>query len=311
MEKALKLLEVDGAVQREKRAWQRTANPWVPEVERWKQVTQHRREELAEMQRYVTHSGCLMEFLARALDDPAAAPCGRCMNCTHQAQRRSAPRELVVAAVDFLRRDALVLEPRERWPKPVLTLLQRAWPRTVEAGRGGELKTTIPTDLRPEQGRVLCIYGDAGWGPLVARGKYETGVFADELVEAATRLVRERWKPAPAPAWVVGVPSLNRPELVPGFAARLAARLGLPVATVLRKVCPRPPQKEMQNSVQQVRNLLGAFAVDGPVPSGPALLVDDVVDSGWTLTLLAAMLREHGSGPVHPFALARASPRGG
>jgi len=34
------------------------------------------------------------------------------------------------------------------------------------------------------------------------------------------------------------------------------------------------------------------------------------VDSGWTLTLLAVMLRQHGSGPVYPFALAKASPRG-
>lgn len=40
-------------------------------------------------------------------------------------------------------------------------------------------------------------------------------------------------------------------------------------------------------------------------------IVDDVVDSGWTLTLLAVMLQQHGSGPVYPFALAKASPRGG
>jgi len=48
-------------------------------------------------------------------------------------------------------------------------------------------------------------------------------------------------------------------------------------------------KKEMQNSVQQVRNLLGAFAIEGKPPSGSVLLVDDVVDSGWTLTLLAVM----------------------
>jgi len=311
IEKALKLLEVDGAVQHEKRAWSRTPNPWAPEADRWARVTQHRRDELAQMQRYVAHPGCLMEFLSRALDDPAAAPCGKCMNCSHHAQRRPAPRELVLEAVDFLRGDALVLEPRERWPKPALSQLQQAWPQAVEAGRDGDPKTTIPASLRPQEGRVLCIYGDAGWGPVVARGKYETGSFADELVEAAARLVRERWKPDPAPAWVCCVPSLNRPELVQGFTQRLALRLALPFAPVLRKTRPTPAQKEMQNSFQQVRNLLGAFAVEGTVPRGPVLLLDDVVDSGWTLTLLAVMLQQHGSGPVYPLALAKASPRGG
>lgn len=33
-------------------------------------------------------------------------------------------------------------------------------------------------------------------------------------------------------------------------------------------------------------------------------LVDDVVDSGWTMTVLAALLQQAGSGPVFPLALA-------
>ena len=311
IEKALKLLEVDGAVQYEKGCWSRTPVPWSPEVEQWERVTKHRREELGQMQRYVAHRGCLMEFLSRTLDDPAAAPCGKCMNCSHHEHRRAVPRQVALEAVDFLRGDAVVLEPRERWPKPVLADLHKVLPQAVETEREGRPKTTIPASLRAQPGRVLCIYGDAGWGPLVARGKYETGAFADELVEAAARLVRDKWKPDPAPEWICCVPSLNRPELTQSFSRRLAAKLALPFAPVLRKTRPTPPQKEMQNSVHQVRNLLGAFAVGDAVPRGPLLLVDDVVDSGWTLTLLAVMLERHGSGPVYPFALAKASPRGG
>lgn len=84
-EKALKLLEIDGAValdveSRPKRYF-RTLNPWQPDVERIERVTRLRREELEQMQAYVAHSGCLMEFLARALDDPTAKPCGKCANC--------------------------------------------------------------------------------------------------------------------------------------------------------------------------------------------------------------------------------------
>ena len=67
------------------------------------------------------------------------------------------------------------------------------------------------------------------------------------------------------------------------------------------------PQKEMENSHQQFRNVDGAFAVEGAsVRPEPLLLIDDIVDSRWTLTVIAAELGRAGSGPVHPLALARA-----
>jgi ATP-dependent DNA helicase RecQ len=311
IEKALKLLEVDGAVTHDKHGFTRTATPWQPDVARFEQVTRLRRDEVEQMRRYVEYKGCLMEFLARALDDPAAAPCGKCMNCTKHTERRIVPAELTQAAVDFLRGDALVLEPRLRWPKPLLGEIRSALPAAVEFGDKGALKTTIPEQFRADAGRVLCIWGDSGWGDEVARGKYEAGRFSDALVEASAALVGEKWKPAPPPGWVTAVPSARREKLVNGFAQRLAAKLNLPFSPILRRARVVRPQKEMQNGVQQVRNLLGAFAIEGaPLPGG-VLLVDDVVDSGWTLTLLAVMLRQRGSGPVYPFALAKASPRGG
>ena len=103
------------------------------------------------------------------------------------------------------------------------------------------------------------------------------------------------------------VPSSERPEQVPAFAEALAAQLGLPFQPVVRPGRPHRPQSEMENSAQQLRNVHGAFAVAGEPPSGPILLIDDTVDSGWTLTVVGAALREAGSGPVHPFALAKAS----
>jgi ATP-dependent DNA helicase RecQ len=66
----------------------------------------------------------------------------------------------------------------------------------------------------------------------------------------------------------------------------------------------------MQNSTMQARNVLSTLAVTGRVLAGPVLLVDDIIDSGWTLTLAGWLLRTHGSGPVHPFVLARATARG-
>ena len=345
LEKALKLLEVDGAVQQHQTKFSRTANRWSPDLLRAEQVTGHRRAELVEIQNYVEHTGCFMEFLSRALDDPAAAPCGKCMNCTGKTERRPAPPELIHAAAEFLRNDTLILEARHHWPKPVLKELEKAWPAMVARFETGKPKVTIPSHLCAEEGRVLCSYGDAGWGREVARGKYETRRFSDALVTAAADLIVAKWKPEPALRWVTAVPSQRHPTLVLDFAQRVAERLGLPLKPVLRKRRETRPQKEMQNSAMQLHNLIKAFEVVSPQPvpmpaeqrpngftsmvrrlsqevasviaqppildPGPVLLVDDVADSRWTLTLAAVLLRLHGSGPVFPFALARASLRGG
>ncbi len=118
------------------------------------------------------------------------------------------------------------------------------------------------------------------------------------------KLIRRRWCPEPPPTWVTFVPSHRHPELVPDFARRLAEALGLPCQDVVVRVRDTSPQKVMRNSHQQFRNVAEAFAVAGLVPDGPVLLVDDVVDSRWTLTIIGQKLREAGSGEVYPFALA-------
>lgn len=334
IEKALKLLEVDGAVTHDKLGYVPTDISWQPDTARFAQVTRLRRDEVEQMRRYVEHKGCLMEFLARALDDPNAAPCGKCMNCTKHTDRRTVPASLTQSAVSFLRGDALILEPRLRWPKPLLEELEKVLPAALERFEDSHRpKTTIPERVRPEVGRVLCIYGDAGWGEEVARCKYQTGVFDDALVDAAASLIRDKWKPQPFPDWLTAAPSRTHPTLVGDFARRLAQRLALPFVAAIHKRRENQPQKEMRNGVQQLRNVLDAFDIAGEkpagilqsaawsagrllghvgeIPNGPVLLVDDMVDSGWTLTLLAVMLRLRGSGPVYPFALAKASPRGG
>jgi ATP-dependent DNA helicase RecQ len=64
----------------------------------------------------------------------------------------------------------------------------------------------------------------------------------------------------------------------------------------------------MENRYQQAHNLDDAFSVDEDlVEDGPVLLLDDMVDSRWTFTVIAALLRQAGSGPVYPLALADTS----
>jgi ATP-dependent DNA helicase RecQ len=290
LEAMLKVLEVDGAVARDRGKWWRTPEEWTYDQERVSSVTAARRLEQQAMRDYAATDKCLMEFLRLQLDDPEAAPCGRCANCTGERPPVELDREMVGRALAHLRGTDLLIEPRKMWASGV-------------AG----LKGRIPAEWLSETGRALGMYGDGVWGPSVRRARTDGGAFSPELVDASAALIRERWKPDPAPRWVTGVPSAERPEQVPAFAEALAARLGLPFQPVVTLARAHKPQSEMENSAQQLRNVHGAFGVDGVLPSGPVLLVDDTVESGWTLTVVGAALREAGSGPVHPFALAKTS----
>jgi len=150
---------------------------------------------------------------------------------------------------------------------------------------------------------MLSIWNDAGWGTLVRQGKSRDGRFADTLVEACAVMVRA-WNPNPPLTWITCIPSKRHPDLVPHFARRLATALSLPLHSVLQKNDDRAAQKEMANSSQQARNVDGSLIVHGTVPTGPVLLVDDMIDSRWTMTVAAYLLRSNGSGAVFPLALA-------
>jgi len=295
-EKALKLLEVDGAVGQtfdKKLRYFRTPNPWKPDTDRINRVLALRRSELAQMQAYVDHSGCLMEFLLKALDDPNPTPCGRCSNCKGKGLSALVSHELIIEAENYLKRAQVIIQPRKQWP----------------VGLFPDQKRTIPAECQNAPGRSLCYYGDAGWGKLVRNGKYQEGHFDDDLVDAAVHLIREFWQPDPPPSWVTAIPSNRHPSLVPDFTARLAQKLDIPFLTVLHRTGEAPEQKTMQNSTMQARNVIGTLTIDHQIPDGPVLLVDDIIDSGWTLAMAGYMLQTNGSGLVYPFTLAQATGR--
>ncbi len=76
----------------------------------------------------------------------------------------------------------------------------------------------------------------------------------------------------------------------------------LPVHQPLRRAFEAPPQSATGNSAHRLRNVWGAFTVDPaelPPPdqlAGPVLVLDDALDSGWTMTVVAAALRGAGAG---------------
>ena len=295
IEKVLKLLSVEtpAPVIKVGAQWRRTVVPYAMNHARIAHLTAQREQEWAEVQAYLIDGDCKMNYLRQALDDLAPALCGKCAACLGQpVVNITVDAQLTHRAASFLKQAEMPIQPK----------VQVAANAFVEYGFRGNL----PQNLRAQEGRVLSRWGDAGWGKTVADEKHANH-FGDGLVEAMAGMIQQRWQPVPAPTWVCCVPSNNRPDLVPGFAKRLARQLGLLFVDAVTKVKDNQPQKGQQNRFHQCRNLDGAFAVNQPVPGGPVLLVDDIVDSGWTLTVLAALVQQAGSGAVFPVALASTS----
>ena len=286
---ALLSLESPAPIARVGPKWQLTPEKLGREFwDRAARLTDLRRGEQRQLQEYVALETGHMDFLIRALDGESED--------LQLPDLRPLPTEIAPdvlrQALAFLRRTCLPIAPRKQWPSP------GGLPKYGVRGRIGK-------EHLAEEGRALSIWRDSGWGELVRDGKYRDGGFADELVGACLELM-ERWAPDPAPEWMACTPSRRRPELVPDFAERLAKRMDLRFLPVLEAVREADEQKGMQNSTQQARNVDGVFTVARPPLSGPVLLVDDLVDSRWTLTVAAWLLRSNGSGPVWPLSLASA-----
>jgi ATP-dependent DNA helicase RecQ len=298
IEHVLKFLSVENPapIIKQGSGWTRTPVPYKMNRERIERLTRQREVEWQEVLAYVESDICLMRHLAQKLDDDSAEDCGRCSLCIGESvvpTGVSAGR--LRAAQRYVRACEFPLECNRQVAPGAFQ---------VYGWRGN-----LPENLRAKEGRVLSQWNDSGWGRLVADGKHG-GRFSDELVDAVVEMIEKRWQPDPAPRWVTCVPSLRHPELVPDLARRVAASMGLPFVAAVRKVRNNEAQKRQENRYHQCANLDGVFEVEPGIPRSPVLLLDDIVDSGWTLTVVAALLLQGGSGPVWPVALAAAGSGG-
>lgn len=284
----LKVLEVEGAVYREGRKWYRSARAWEYPEDRVAAVIAQRKVEQATMQRYLGTDECLMTLLRGVLDDLGVVACGRCSNCTGTTLPVVLSEGLLAAATAFLERSQVPIRPRRRWPYNL------GGPSLNELGLA--------------EGKALTVWGDPGLAQLVEFGKYDAGVFDDPLVDALAEMVAN-WSPDPHPTWVTWVPAFGGGGPVADLALRLGDRLGLPVHEAVQKTVQNHPQKDMENGYHQASNVRGAFDVLGNW-GGHVLLVDDLVDSRWTFTVIGSLLRQKGVETVYPVALADTS-RGG
>ncbi|WP_182901631.1 RecQ family ATP-dependent DNA helicase [Microbispora sp. H10830] len=291
LEMMLKVLDVDGAVRRVKGGWEATGEPWSYDTERYARVAAERRAEQEAMLGYIATTECREQYLRRHLDDDSATPCGRCDNCTGAHRSAEVPDEAVRAAQQRLARPGVEIEPRRQWPTGL-----------------PDLKGRIKPELSAEPGRALGRLTDIGWGTrlreLFAAGD---GPVPDDVFAAVVEVLKS-WGWERRPVAVVAVPSGTRPALVGSLAERLAqvGRLEYLGALGYRD----GPPAARHNSAQRVTAIRGTLAMPRDVAAriaaagGPVLLVDDRVDSGWTMALAAAQVRHAGAPAVLPLALA-------
>jgi ATP-dependent DNA helicase RecQ len=297
LELLLKVLDADGAVRRVKGGWTSTGTPWFYDAERYSKVLETRKAEQGSMLEYIRTDRCRMRFLRELLDDGEAADCGRCDNCTGERHSIAADDTALEAARLHIYRPGVSLSPRQLWPTAMRQL-------------GVDVAGKITAQERPEEGRAVARFTDLGYGRvlrhLVAPDVADQEIPSD-LVDAALRVL-SAWKGEwpERPEIVVSIGSRSRPRLVESFASAIAAAGRRPYVGAVTHV--GPSHRGDSNSAFRLRAVIDAFAIPTEVSEGiggsrPLLLLDDYWDTGWTMAVVARMLRRAGAGAVYPLVL--------
>jgi ATP-dependent DNA helicase RecQ len=250
---------------------------------------------------YQATAGCRMEYLRRELDDPAAAACGRCDNCTGQRCHTDVPQTSSDAARRRLLRPGVEVEPRKMWP-----------PGMTELGIDGAAGR-IPAALTAAPGRALGRLTDAGWGTtlrsLLADDAPDEPV-TSQVIDAVVKVLAD-WDWERRPAAVATLPSRTRPTLITSLGQRIAAIGRLRYLGALAYTSGDGSGPRRHNSAQRLRSLWSALEVPAELrdaiagyPGGPVLLIDDRIETGWTMTVAAKLLLEAGAPAVLPLVLA-------
>jgi ATP-dependent DNA helicase RecQ len=298
LELLLKVLDVDGAVSRVQGGWVATGRPWTYDEDRYARVRQAREHEQDLMLEYQSTSQCRMAFLQHALDDPGAQRCGKCDRCAQPWYSTDVATQAALAAQAALHRPGVTIEPRAMWPAGMDKL-------------GVEAKGRIPPESQLRPGRAVARLTDLGWGNQLREFFSGPDGEVPEQLTGAVVKVLAAWDWQRRPGSVVAVPSRSRPRTVQALARGIAHVGRLDFLGTLDLVDGGPVGQRGGNSAYRLAGLWQRFAA-GPdlaaslaATTAPVLLVDDLVDSRWTLTVAGEAVRSAGASEVLPFALAR------
>ena len=298
VEKCLKILSTleNPPVIKDKGEWLRTSNVLNIDEQKTLSITKQRREEWQEMITYVDGGECLTRFLSRALGDETKVDCGRCSFCVGDESWSEYSDETLDRAREFMNRIEIPLEPRKTWMKPDFEV----WPQFTKR---------ISSAHMAEEGLALFHLSDP-YGQKVLSGK-KNG-FDSNIIENAMKSIKRKWGQDLLSSdvqnrklYIVSVPS-RKSDSLKIFCEDLSQNLNCYHESFLSKVKDNEEQKLMENTSFQKKNLDGVFAVNqnADLQNVQIILVDDVINSGWTFTVCSALLREAGAQKVYPLALA-------
>ena len=282
----LKILAVEGAVDKSGSSWNRTELPWVYDAPRWEALAEVRANEADLMRHFAAGDGCLMRFLQAALDDPDPVDCGRCSVCTEvlPAPGSRPSNERIQAARVFARGRDVVIEPRKLWPSG--------------AAKKGKI-------VGCAEGRALAFADDPGWSEELAAVFNRHDAPATDALLNGLVAVLTRWRSSwgERPVAVVPMPTLAHRRLVTSMAEHVAGvgklelvdALGLSGATLGPDAASGAKVRALQDGM--------ALRPDTLVPRGPVLLIDAQYRSGWSATVAASLLRSAGATAVLPLIL--------
>ncbi len=300
LELLVKVLAVDGAVERVPEGWAATGASWAYDHERYAALKAARRAEADLMRSYASGAGCLEAFLRSALDDdvPDGYACGRCSVCSGQLPaglRGQADPESVVAAREHLRGLDTPVHPRKMWASG------------LQSRRG-----RISADLSVDVGRALAFADDPAWPDVVrlTADDASDGEAPLWLLDASVAVLarwREDW--VERPQAVVAMPSRSGSRLVRSLSLHLAQVGRLDVIEALEAHGPAPSSDVAPSvrarDVERGLDVVVSAAVTSALQGRSVLLVDDFLRTGWTMTIAGALLREAGASSVLPFVLHR------
>ena len=319
LETMLKVLDVDGAVERVAGGWRATGEPWVYDTARYARVEESREREQQAMVEYVGLGAgeCRMAFLRAQLSDPDLTEdwrCGRCDLCGGLALDATVDAAHLAQAQAALDRPGVDVAPRKQWP-------------TGMPAVGVDLQGRIPAGELAETGRAVARLDGLGWSAALrelfepapdrtagreARGGYD-GELPVALRGAVERVLTDQLAAVAAAGGrvegVVVVASATRPQLVMHLARGVAHLAQVPLVGAVAPAPDLPPGRHDVNSATRLAGVHRRLRLDlddaagEGLPGRSVLLVDDWTDTGWTLTVAARLLRRAGAAAVHPFVL--------
>jgi ATP-dependent DNA helicase RecQ len=288
LESLLKIIAVEGAVERVEGGWASTGKGYVFDQEKWDSIVAARAAEAGLMRSYAAGAGCLMNFLQTALDDTTSGPCETCSVCTGNlpAPGHNVDPARVENARAYLRGVDVVLEPRKLWPS------------ALASGRRGRIDGAL-------EGRALAFADSPGWTE-VAGLTNGPDITLPEAVVRGLVSVLTRWRNVwpQRPVAVIAMPSRAHPRMIADLAQQIATIGKMPLIDALELTGPPPfanaASAPYVDAIESSLHLLPNVVLP---TDGPVILIDDAYRTGWSATVAAALLRDAGVSGVYPLVL--------